>query len=112
MGTPPMAQANPVVSDPKKEDAIGLGSPDEDQEFEPIPIAWATPLLTLLRQDPLPALKDALAIPERLLILRALNLSQGNKTATAEMLGLSRSTLYQKMGKYSLIAEESRSQGA
>ncbi len=107
-----MTQASPVGSGPKKEGVIGLGSDTENQEFEPIPIAWATPLLALLSKAPLPPLKDALAIPERLLILRALDLSRGNKTATAAMLGLSRSTLYQKMGKYNLIAEESRSRGA
>ena len=111
-GTPPITHGSFVTSGPRKEGAIGRGLPGEGQELEPIPIALATPLLALLSQDPLPPLKDALAIPERLLILRALDLSQGNKTATAEMLGLSRSTLYQKMGKYSLIAEESRSQGA
>jgi DNA-binding NtrC family response regulator len=107
-----MTRSRPVDSGPLKEDAIRQCWPDEDQEFEPIPVAWATPLLALLRQDTLPPLKDALAIPERLLILRALSLCQGNKTAAAGMLGLSRSTLYQKMGKYSLIAEESHSRGA
>jgi DNA-binding NtrC family response regulator len=107
-----MTRSRPVDSGPLKEDAIRQCWPAEDQEFEPIPVAWATPLLALLRQDTLPPLKDALAIPERLLILRALSLCQGNKTAAAGMLGLSRSTLYQKMGKYSLIAEESHSRGA
>lgn len=81
-------------------------------ESDPVPIAWAKPLLALLQQDPLPPLKEGLAIPERLLIMRALDLTEGNKAAAAEMLGLSRSTLYQKMGKYRLSAGESSSLGA
>ena len=77
-----------------------------------VPIAWARPLLELLQMDTLPPLKEGLAIPERLLIMRALDLTRGNKVAAAEMLGLSRSTLYQKMGKYRLPTGESRSLGA
>ena len=77
-----------------------------------VPMAWAKPLLELLQQDPLPPLKEGLAIPERLLIMRALDLTGGSKAAAAAMLGLSRSTLYQKMGKYRLPAGESSSLGA
>ena len=95
-----------------KEGVMGNGPSAITPGPDLVPIAWARPLLELLQQDTLPPLKEGLAIPERLLIMRALDLTKGNKAAAAKMLGLSRSTLYQKMGKYHLPTGESSSLGA
>jgi len=47
-------------------------------------------------------LRDAMREPERLLILRALRASGGNKQDAAKKLGISRSTLYKKMKEHCL----------
>ena len=111
-GKTPLNESAPRRLDTSKESAMG----NEPSAIVPgpdlVPIAWARPLLELLQLDTLPPLKEGLAIPERLLIMRALDLTRGNKVAAAEMLGLSRSTLYQKMGKYRLPTGESSSLGA
>ena len=51
----------------------------------------------------LPPLREALAGPERRIILRALELNGGNRTRTAAMLDVNRSTLFNKMRKYGLM---------
>ncbi len=48
-------------------------------------------------------LKEALASPERELIERALRSNGGNRKRTAEMLGVNRTTLFNKMRKYGLL---------
>ena len=111
-GKNPLNESTPRHVDTSKEGVIGNRPSAITPGPNLVPIAWAKPLLELLQQDPLPPLKEGLAIPERLLIMRALDLTEGNKAAAAEMLGLSRSTLYQKMGKYHLPTGESSSLGA
>jgi DNA-binding NtrC family response regulator len=47
-------------------------------------------------------LKEALEVPERLIIERALAHHGGNRQETALSLGINRSTLFNKMRKYDL----------
>ncbi|MCK6446294.1 MAG: sigma-54 dependent transcriptional regulator [Planctomycetes bacterium] len=56
----------------------------------------------------LPHLKAALAEPERELILRALERHGGSRKATAQALGVNRTTLFNKMRKYGLLGIPSR----
>ncbi len=51
---------------------------------------------------PLGPLKRTLEVPERWLILRALRHEGGNRQATARLLGINRTTLFNKMRKYNL----------
>ena len=51
----------------------------------------------------LPPLKEALAGPERQILMRALELTAGNRSQAAQMLGINRSTLFNKMRKYGLM---------
>ncbi|RKY32631.1 MAG: sigma-54-dependent Fis family transcriptional regulator [Candidatus Omnitrophota bacterium] len=52
-------------------------------------------------------LKDALASPEKDLILEALNSTNWNRNETAKTLGINRTTLYKKMHKYGLLKKKS-----
>jgi DNA-binding protein Fis len=56
-----------------------------------------------------PTLKEALAIPEREIIRLALELQGGNRQATAKMLDVNRSTLFNKMRKHGLMDIPSQS---
>jgi DNA-binding NtrC family response regulator len=51
-------------------------------------------------------LKKALQVPEKELILRALAAHHGGRQATARALGINRTTLYKKMKRYGIEAEE------
>lgn len=51
-------------------------------------------------------LKVALEKPEREIIRRALDLNHGSRQATADALGINRTTLYKKMKKYGIDEEE------
>ena len=51
-------------------------------------------------------LKKALEKPEREMILRALRTYQGSRQATAEALGINRTTLYKKMKRYGIEMAE------
>ena len=51
----------------------------------------------------IPPLKEALEGPEREIIHRALELNGGNRQETARMLQVNRTTLFNKMRKYSLM---------
>jgi len=55
---------------------------------------------------PLRPLKEALEIPEREIILRALRACGGSRHETAKALDINRTTLYKKMKKYQLLAED------
>jgi two-component system response regulator AtoC len=50
-------------------------------------------------------LKQALQLPEKDLILRALKTHQGSRQATAHALGINRTTLYKKMKRYGIEEE-------
>ena len=52
-------------------------------------------------------LKKALEAPEREIILRALGANHGSRQATAESLGINRTTLYKKMKRYGIEMAES-----
>jgi DNA-binding NtrC family response regulator len=49
------------------------------------------------------ALKDALEAPERAIILQMLELNNWNRNATADALGINRTTLYKKMKRLGLM---------
>jgi two-component system response regulator HydG len=53
--------------------------------------------------DPFPTLKQALAGPERELVLRALELTGGRRQEAAKLLGINRTTLFNKMRKHRLL---------
>jgi two-component system response regulator AtoC len=53
---------------------------------------------------PAPSLREALEGPERSILLQALELCGWNRQATAAMLGINRTTLFNKMHKYALFA--------
>jgi DNA-binding NtrC family response regulator len=60
----------------------------------------------LLSLTEIPPLREALEVPERLLIQRALELTDGSRKATAVMLGINRTTLFNKMRKYGLLERD------
>jgi transcriptional regulator with GAF, ATPase, and Fis domain len=60
-------------------------------------------LKRLFGGDRPPTLREALAIPEREIIRLALELHGGNRQATAKMLDVNRSTLFNKMRKHGLM---------
>jgi len=51
-------------------------------------------------------LKKALQLPEKELIVRALKAHHGSRQATAQALGINRTTLYKKMKRYGIEEEE------
>jgi two-component system, NtrC family, response regulator AtoC len=71
-----------------------------DLGLAPSPAADETPWESL----PLGPLKQALAIPERALILRALHHHGGSRQRTALLLDINRTTLFNKMRKYDLLS--------
>jgi DNA-binding NtrC family response regulator len=56
---------------------------------------------------PLPAagtpLKNAMEVPERAIIMEVLELNNWNRNATADALGINRTTLYKKMKRLGLM---------
>ena len=56
----------------------------------------------LAHLEHLPTLKVALEGPERAILVRALELCDGHRLEAAAMLGINRSTLFNKMRKYDL----------
>ena len=56
---------------------------------------------------PIVSLKKALEAPEKRIIERALAMHAGNRNATAAMLGINRTTLFNKMKKYALLTLDS-----
>jgi hypothetical protein len=60
-------------------------------------------LIGLQNLRELPPLKKALEGPERAILRRALELCGGSRKKTAQMLGLNRTTLFNKMRKYGLM---------
>jgi transcriptional regulator with PAS, ATPase and Fis domain len=54
------------------------------------------------------ALKDAMALPERAIILEVLEQHNWNRNATAEALGINRTTLYKKMKRLGLMEAPKR----
>jgi DNA-binding NtrC family response regulator len=66
-----------------------------------VPTAHA-PLVSSAPAGPLP-LKDIVAASEKAHILNVLNLTGGNRTKAAEILGISRKNLWEKMKAYGLL---------
>ncbi len=71
------------------------------EENLPMEIRNGERLNSTVDQEPHP-LKDEMAIAEKRAIQRALNLSNGNRTEAARLLGIHRTGLYQKMRRYGL----------
>jgi len=80
----------------------------EDLGLEQSEPGSRTPTKLHLTAEPGP-LKKALEEPERSIILRTLELTRGNRTDTARMLEINRTTLFNKMRKYDLLDFPSRS---
>ncbi len=78
---------------------LGLDSHDRTEDD-------SDPIQLDVRPGPL---KKALEIPERRIILRTLEFTRGNRTHTARMLEINRTTLFNKMRKYDLLDFPSRS---
>jgi DNA-binding NtrC family response regulator len=76
----------------------------EDLGLAPARTAPASEAADRIEDLPLGPLKEALEIPERALILRALDLHAGNRQGTARTLGINRTTLFNKMRKYGLLS--------
>ena len=70
------------------------------QSGQPAPGSLSAGLAQL---DHLPSLREALEDPEMAIITRALELCSGNRKHAAAMLDINRSTLFNKMRKYSLM---------
>jgi DNA-binding NtrC family response regulator len=74
--------------------------PGEASTAEPGTLDWS--------ELPFGPLKEALEVPERWLILRALRHHRGNRQQTARTLGINRTTLFNKMRKYNLTSFPTR----
>ena len=74
--------------------ALEDGPPPEGQAALPEVLPLGGPILSL---------KKALEGPEKRIIERALAANAGNRKATANMLGVNRTTLFNKMRKYDLL---------
>ena len=75
--------------------------PQVESASLPPTIGEGVPELAAAPFEPMP-LKKALEEPERRIIQRTLQANQGNRQATAAVLGINRTTLYKKMKKYRL----------
>ena len=83
-----------------------LRSVDLGEDFGPRPgLEMGSPSLLdgLQNLSELPPLKKALEGPERAIIQRALELCGGSRKKTSQMLGVNRTTLFNKMRKYGLM---------
>ncbi len=72
---------------------------------EDLPLSLQRETLSSMPLEPSANLKQALAAPERQIILDMLESNQWNRTQTAEALGINRTTLYKKMKRLGLEAQ-------
>jgi transcriptional regulator PpsR len=80
-------------------------------ENDPLQLSLSD-ITTQVGRTPLPALvRDTSALIERHCIETALQLANGRRTAAAELLGLSRQSLYMKLSRYGMDGEIDSSQG-
>ncbi|MFN0008294.1 MAG: sigma-54 dependent transcriptional regulator [Planctomycetota bacterium] len=83
---------------------LGLEAPGASPGASPQPgLELSECLKSLFGGDRPPTLREALAVPEREIIRLALELHGGNRQATAKMLDVNRSTLFNKMRKHGLM---------
>ena len=88
------------------ERAVVLTESDEIQmeDLPPELVDTTEEVVAMLPGDAhLMPLKQALEIPEKILLTRALDHHRGNRQATAQALGINRSTLFNKMRKFGLL---------
>jgi len=84
------------------ERAVLLGKGDS-VDVADLPADWSHPVSgAALQPVGNRTLKEALAEPERRIILEVLKLNQWNRNATADSLGINRTTLYKKMKRLGL----------
>ena len=89
-----------VFGEKKGVDAVSVAwdvSPPKDRNAEATALVTASNAMKLLT--------DELARHERGILERALSLNRGNMTKTAKILGISRSTLYEKCRKFNLQSD-------
>ncbi len=86
------------------ERAVLLGK-DETVQVQDLPTQLAAEAPISAHCDPGRNLKQALASPEKQIILEVLERHHWNRQATAEELGINRTTLYKKMKRLGLEAE-------
>ena len=72
---------------------------------EDLPQTLAAEVPTVVKPVPGRTLKEALAAPERQIILDVLKSKNWNRNATADVLGINRTTLYKKMKRLGLEEE-------
>ena len=88
------------------ERAVVLTESDEIQmeDLPPELVDTTEEVVAMLPGDAhLMPLRKALEIPEKILLTRALEHHRGNRQATAQALGINRSTLFNKMRKFGLL---------
>ena len=78
----------------------------QDIELEHLPPEIRGAAAVEAEPDPAPALDEARAKFERDYVTRTLRLADGNRTRAAQMLGISRKTLWEKLRKYSLVSDD------
>jgi transcriptional regulator PpsR len=82
---------------------VGSRLPAADHRTDRGLNSWLQDSTRLIGTSPLRKLvRDTVGVVERHYIEVALELTGGNRTATAELLGISRQSLYAKMGRYGL----------
>jgi two-component system response regulator AtoC len=82
------------------------GEPDEPEPGREVSYGPFAP------GQPAPSLREALAGPERSILLQALEHCGWNRQATAAMLGINRTTLFNKMHKYGLFGLDPAAAGS
>ncbi len=92
------------IAGKKPAEAPGAGSRSPDDDL-------VSSLRSLLDSNRPFTLREALAIPEREILRLALELQGGHRQATARMLGVNRSTLFNKMRRYGLLGHPRRTTG-
>jgi DNA-binding NtrC family response regulator len=91
------------------ERAVLLGrGPEVSLEDLPGHLAAGQPMISAVAGT---ALKEAMAAPERQIIIKTLEAHNWNRNATADALGINRTTLYKKMKRLGLMGQPAGGQG-
>jgi len=95
---PDEIQTKPAATNTERQSSEDWPSHRSDEPFE-------TARSTASEAPSVGRRKDVLAQAEKQVILEALARTKGNRSEAAQLLGISRATLYQKMKKYNIKAE-------
>ncbi|HKV54868.1 MAG TPA: sigma-54 dependent transcriptional regulator [Candidatus Binataceae bacterium] len=89
---------------------VRTGNTDLDVASEPLPAPAATPLPDMIPQPLSPPRPEAqpllLDVVIKKTLVRSLEETEGNRRRAADLLGISRSTLYRMLARYGLAEEE------